>query len=69
MDINRLFFQEIQVVGATMGSRDELARLAAFCARTGVRPVIDRTYPLVQARDALARLAGGGQFGKIVVTP
>lgn len=69
MDINRLFFQEISVIGATMGSRDELARLAAFCARTGVRPVIDRTYPLTQAADALARLAGGGQFGKIVVTP
>ena len=69
MDINRLFFQEISVVGATMGSRDELAQLAAFCARTGVRPVIDRTYPLTDARDALARLAGGGQFGKIVVTP
>lgn len=69
MDINRLFFQEISVVGATMGSRDELARLAAFYARTGVRPVIDRTYPLTQAADALARLAGGGQFGKIVVTP
>lgn len=69
MDINRLFFQEIQVVGATMGSRDELAHLAAFCARTGVRPVVDRTYPLAEARDALARLAGGGHFGKIVVTP
>ncbi|OZB50360.1 MAG: Zn-dependent oxidoreductase [Cellulomonas sp. 14-74-6] len=69
MDINRLFFQEISVVGATMGSRDELGRLAAFCVRTGVRPVIDRTYPLTQAADALARLAGGGQFGKIVVTP
>ena len=47
----------------------EADSLAAFCARTGVRPVIDRTYPLTQAADALARLAGGGQFGKIVVTP
>ena len=69
MEISRLFFQEVHVVGATMGTRDELARLAVFCARTGVRPVLDRTYALTDARDALARLAGGGQFGKIVVTP
>lgn len=69
LEISRIFFQEVHVVGATMGTRDELARLAAFCARTGVRPVLDRTYALTDARDALARLAGGGQFGKIVVTP
>lgn len=67
-ELTRLFFQEITVAGVTMGSRDDLQHLLAFLARTGVRPVVDTTYPLAQARDAMRRLASGEQFGKIVLT-
>lgn len=67
-ELSRLFFTELSVVGATMGTKDDLAALLRFCVRSGVRPVIDSTYPLADARDALARLASGAQFGKIVVT-
>jgi len=69
MEISRLFFQEVTVVGATMGTRDELAALARFCARRGVQPLIDSSYALPEARAALARLAGGAQLGKVVVVP
>ena len=51
-----------------MGSRDDLQHLLAFLARTGVRPLVDTTFPLTQAGDALRRLAAGTQFGKIVLT-
>lgn len=67
-ELTRVFFQEIAVLGVTMGSRDDLQHLLAFLARTGVRPLVDRTFPLTQARDAVARLAAGQQFGKIVLT-
>jgi D-arabinose 1-dehydrogenase-like Zn-dependent alcohol dehydrogenase len=56
------------VRGVTMGSRQDLEHLLAFLARTGVRPLVDATYPLREARTALARLASGTQFGKIVLT-
>ena len=49
-ELTRIFFQEITVVGTTMGSRDDLTDLVAFLARTGVRPLVDSTYPLAQAR-------------------
>jgi len=65
--LTRVFFQEISVVGATMGTRDELGDVLAFLARTGVRPLVDSTYPLTRAADALARLAGGTHVGKIVL--
>lgn len=68
-ELQRIFFQEITVAGTTMGSRDDLRHLLAFLARTGVRPLVDSTFPLADARDALARLAAGEQFGKIVVEP
>ena len=68
-ELTRVFFLQLSVVGSTMGTRDQLVRLARFCATTGVRPVIDRTLPLARARDGFAALAGGDVFGKIVFTP
>lgn len=67
-DLRRLFFHEITVLGATMGSKEELESLLRFCVRTGVRPAVDRTFPLRHAGDALSRLASGEHFGKVVVT-
>ncbi|MCC2322471.1 zinc-binding dehydrogenase [Cellulomonas xiejunii] len=65
--LTKVFFQEISIVGATMGTRDELGQVLAFLARTGVRPLVDSTYPLARAADGLARLASGAHVGKIVV--
>jgi len=33
-----------------------------------VRPLIDRTLPLTQARDGFAAMASGELFGKVVFT-
>lgn len=68
-ELSRVFFLQLRILGSTMGTRDELERLLAFCDRTGVRPVIDRTLPLSQARDGFAAMANGDVFGKIVFTP
>jgi NADPH:quinone reductase-like Zn-dependent oxidoreductase len=68
-ELTRIFFQEISVVGTTMGTRDDLQHLLSFLARTGVRPLVDSTFPLTDARDAVRRLADGTQFGKIVLEP
>jgi NADPH:quinone reductase-like Zn-dependent oxidoreductase len=68
LELQRLFFLQIEVIGSTMGSRSELERLLAFLVTTGVRPVIDSTFRLAEARDGFERLAGGDVFGKVVVT-
>ncbi|TMR16273.1 zinc-binding dehydrogenase [Nonomuraea turkmeniaca] len=67
-DLNRVFFLQLSVVGSTMGTRDQLQRLAVFLEQTGLRPQIDRTLPLAQARDGFAAMAEGEIFGKIVFT-
>ncbi|MEU8250531.1 zinc-binding dehydrogenase [Nonomuraea sp. NPDC048916] len=67
-DLNRVFFLQLSVVGSTMGTRDQLRRLAVFLEQTGVRPAIDRTMPLTEARDGFAAMHEGGLFGKIVFT-
>lgn len=68
-ELTRVFFLELRIVGSTMGSKDELQALLNFCAATGVRPVIDEVLPLTRAREGFERMAGGGVFGKVVLTP
>jgi NADPH:quinone reductase-like Zn-dependent oxidoreductase len=67
-DLSRVFFLQLSVIGSTMGTRDELARLLTFCEQTGARPLIDRTIPLPQARDGFAAMISGELFGKVVFT-
>ena len=67
-ELRRVFFLQLRVLGSTMGTRDELIRLLAFCERTGVRPLIDRELPLADAREAVATLERGDVFGKLVLT-
>lgn len=68
-DLRRVFFRQLQVLGSTMGTRDELERLLAFCTRHDVRPVIDRTIALADAAEGFSALERGEVFGKIVVRP
>jgi NADPH:quinone reductase-like Zn-dependent oxidoreductase len=67
-ELTRVFFLQLSVVGSTMGTRDELERLTRFCVERGVRPVIDRTLPLAQAREAFEAMIAGTLVGKIVFT-
>jgi NADPH:quinone reductase-like Zn-dependent oxidoreductase len=68
-ELSRVFFLQLSVVGSTMGSRAQLARLLTFLEQTGTRPVIDRVLPLAGARDGFAAMIDGEVFGKIVFTP
>ncbi|HYK26897.1 MAG TPA: zinc-binding dehydrogenase, partial [Streptosporangiaceae bacterium] len=67
-DLNRVFFLQLSVIGSTMGTREELARLTEFCEDKAVRPLIDRTIPLSQAADGFAAMIAGDVFGKVVFT-
>jgi NADPH:quinone reductase-like Zn-dependent oxidoreductase len=67
-ELRRIFFLQLSVIGSAMGTREELGRLIRLCVERGVRPVIDRTLPLSQARDGFAAMLDGSFIGKIVFT-
>ena len=67
-DLNRVFFLQLQVLGSTMGTLEELIALTDLMVSTGLRPTISATYPLAQAREAFEQLAAGDVIGKIVLT-
>ncbi len=66
--LTNIFFLQLSVIGSTMGTRDELASLVTMLDATGVRPLIDRTVAMEDARDAFAAMAAGDIFGKLVLT-
>ena len=67
-DLTQVFFLQRSVIGSTMGTRGELARLVSMVDTVGVRPVIDSVRPLTEARSAFAEMLEGEQFGKMVLT-
>ncbi|KOX15961.1 zinc-binding dehydrogenase [Nocardiopsis sp. NRRL B-16309] len=67
-ELSRVFFLQLRVLGSTMGTRAELATLIEMCARTGLRPDIDRVLPLDRAREGFQAMADGELFGKVVFT-
>jgi NADPH:quinone reductase-like Zn-dependent oxidoreductase len=67
-ELSRIFFLQLSVIGSTMGTRDELERLLGLCVQRGVRPRIDRTLPLSEAREGFQAMLDGSFVGKIVFT-
>jgi NADPH:quinone reductase-like Zn-dependent oxidoreductase len=67
-DLNRVFFLQLEVVGSTMGTRDELVALLDLVTETGIRPTIDDVRPLADARASFEKMAEGAVVGKLVLT-
>ncbi|HEY2055734.1 MAG TPA: zinc-binding dehydrogenase [Solirubrobacterales bacterium] len=68
-ELNRVFFKELEIVGSTMGTLEDLRRLVSMIDATGIRPRIDKTFPLAEVGAGLRALAEGDVLGKIVIKP
>ncbi|MEP7331492.1 MAG: zinc-binding dehydrogenase [Terracoccus sp.] len=67
-ELTKIFFKPLRVIGSTMGTRDELARLTKFLVQAKIEPVIDSVLPLAEAREGFAKMIEGDVFGKVVFT-
>jgi len=65
--LGRIFWLELRIIGATMGSMDEFRQVTSLLTSGHLRPVIDSEFDVADAADAFARLESGEQFGKVVV--
>jgi len=67
VDTYRFVQRHVTVHGIDTGSREMLEQLVAFTESAPVRPVLDATFPVGAAPDALTRLEGCGFFGKVTL--
>jgi NADPH:quinone reductase-like Zn-dependent oxidoreductase len=67
MDIRRLFWNQWNIMGSTMGNESEFDAVANEYRAGRLTPLVDSVFDISQGRKAFERLASGQQFGKVVV--
>lgn len=68
IDPTPIVAKAIHLEGVYVGSRAMYARMIAAIEANHIHPIIDRAFPLTQAREALAYMQSGSHFGKIVLS-
>jgi zinc-binding alcohol dehydrogenase/oxidoreductase len=66
--LHRIWWKQLSVLGSTMGTPADFQAVYDLIAAGRIRPVVDRLYPLAEARAAHERLEAGEQLGKIVLS-
>lgn len=67
MDVRRLFWNQWDIMGSTMGNEAEFDAIASEYRGGRLTPLVDSVFDISQGRQAFERLQSGQQFGKIVV--
>lgn len=67
LDLPRIFYRQVSIIGSTSGSRTDTLRMLRFMEAAGLRPVIDSTYPLDRIHEAFERTQAPDLFGNVVV--
>lgn len=67
LDMFKLFWKQIQLVGSTMGSPTDFANMVQFVNEHSIRPVVDEVFPLSEGNVALDKMRRSTQFGKLVL--
>ncbi|MDQ0300547.1 NADPH:quinone reductase-like Zn-dependent oxidoreductase [Salibacterium salarium] len=69
LDFRTLYLKHITLYGSVLGTRKEFKQMLDAIAEGKIKPVIDRTFPLEEARDAQTYFEHAGKLGKIVLIP
>jgi NADPH:quinone reductase-like Zn-dependent oxidoreductase len=67
IDNRFIFGKHLSIIGSTMGTRSDFSTVMDLVFSGKLRPVIDRTYPLSEARSAHERLERNEQRGKVTL--
>ena len=67
VQVRRIFWKHLNVLGSTMGSPADFEAVLALAASGRLHPVVDAVYPLNEAGEALRHMEEAAQFGKIVL--
>lgn len=66
VDFYRMFWNQISLLGSTMGNDNEFAEMIAFVGKHQIRPLIDSIRPFSKLADSFQDIAKPNKVGKIV---
>lgn len=67
LDLRAAFSRQLTIKGSYMGTRAELVKAAELMGQKRLIPVVDRTFPLKEAKAAQELMLSRKFFGKIVL--
>lgn len=65
INLRAFFYGQLNLLGSTLGSAEELREALSFIEKHTIHPVMDQTFPLSDYKAAFHRLERGEQIGKI----
>jgi alcohol dehydrogenase len=68
-DLRFIWTFELKILGSNSWYRDDLNRVLELVRSGALKVVVDRTFPLEDAAEALRQIENREVFGKLVVTP
>ncbi|MFQ6088431.1 MAG: zinc-binding dehydrogenase [Candidatus Methanofastidiosia archaeon] len=66
-DLRYIFWNQLHIIGSTMGTKKELLDVLKLVWQRKLKPVVDRVLPLKDARKAHELMEARSQFGKLVL--
>ena len=66
--LHRVWWKQLSILGSSMGTPEDFQQVYDLVAAGTIRPIVDRVFPLADARAAHERLEAGEQLGKIVLS-
>ena len=66
-NLARVFWNQLRVLGSTMGTNDEFAEVVSLFRAGHIAPVVDSQFDWNEAPEAIGRLESADQFGKVVL--
>ena len=67
LNLQALYWNQLSILGSTMGSDDDFLKMLLAISAAKLKPVVDSVFPLAEVRDAMTKMESGAQFGKIVL--
>ncbi len=68
IDLRHLFARQLRLLGSYMGTMGELREVLGHVFAGRLKPVVDRTFPISEARAAHEYLEKSRMFGKVILT-
>jgi NADPH:quinone reductase-like Zn-dependent oxidoreductase len=65
--LHRVWWKQLSILGSSMGTAADFAAAFELVKDGRARPVVDRVFPLAEARSAHERLESGEQLGKVIL--
>lgn len=69
LDARRIFWNQLNIKGSTMGSDEDFRQMLNFVQDQQIKPLIDQVFSFDEAVAAFDRMRDGLQLGKIVLRP